>query len=32
VHVDAEKAKKIVAQHLVNGNVVREYTVGSVEK
>jgi len=31
VHVDAEKAKLIVAQHLVNGNVVREYTVGAVD-
>lgn len=32
VHVDAEKVKRIVAQHLVNGNVVKEYTVGLVEK
>ncbi|MDD2494398.1 MAG: (2Fe-2S) ferredoxin domain-containing protein [Tissierellia bacterium] len=32
VHIDAEKAKRIVAQHLVNGNVVKEYTVGSLEK
>ena len=32
VHVDSEKVKKIVAQHLVNGSVVTEYTVGSVEK
>lgn len=32
VHVDAEKARRIVAEHIVNGNVVKEYTVGSVEK
>lgn len=31
VKVDVEKAKRIVAQHLVNGNVVREYTVGALE-
>lgn len=32
VHVDAEKARRIVAEHIVNGNVVKEYTVGAVEK
>lgn len=29
IHVDSEKAKRIVAEHLVNGRVVREYTIGS---
>ncbi len=29
IHVDSEKAKRIVAEHLVNGSVVREYTIGS---
>ena len=28
VHLTAEKAKRIVAEHLVNGNVVTEYTIG----
>lgn len=32
VHLDAEKAKRIVAEHLVNGNVVTEYTIGYYEK
>lgn len=32
IHVDAEKARRIVAEHIVNGNVIKEYTVGSVEK
>lgn len=32
IHVDAEKAKRIVAEHIVNGNVIKEYTIGSVEK
>lgn len=27
VHVDAEKAKKIIASHIVNGNVVTEYLI-----
>lgn len=31
IHVDAEKAKRIVAEHLVNGRVVREYTIGAVD-
>jgi len=31
IHVDSEKAKRIVAEHLVNGSVVREYTIGSAE-
>ena len=32
VHLDAEKAKRIVAEHLVNGNVVTEYTIGASAK
>ena len=32
VHLDAEKAKRIVAEHLVNGNIVTEYTIGYYEK
>lgn len=32
VFMDAEKAKKIVAEHIVNGNVVTEYTVGAREE
>jgi len=32
VHIDAEKAKRIVAEHIVNGKVVSEYTIGAVEK
>ena len=32
VHVDAERAKRIVAEHIVNGNVVNEFTIGAVEK
>lgn len=31
IHVDPEKVKKIVAEHLVNGNAVKEYTIGSAE-
>jgi (2Fe-2S) ferredoxin len=32
VHIDPEKAKRIVSEHLVNNNVVVEYTIGSAEK
>ena len=32
VHLYADKAKRIVAEHLVNGNVVTEYTIGYYEK
>lgn len=32
VKMTAEKAVKVVADHLVNGNVVSEYTIGSVAK
>lgn len=28
VNIDAEKAKKIVAEHIVNNKVVKEYTIG----
>lgn len=32
VKMTEEKAKKIVADHIVNGNVVTEYTVGAVNE
>ncbi len=32
VKLDAEKAKKIVVEHLINGRPVIEYTIGEVEK
>ena len=32
VKVDAEKAKKIVEQHLVNGKVIAEYTIDAADK
>lgn len=32
VHIDSEKAKRIIAEHIVNGKVVSEYTIGAVEK
>lgn len=32
VKMTAEKAAKVVADHLVNGNIVTEYTIGSVAK
>jgi (2Fe-2S) ferredoxin len=31
IHVDPEKAKKIVAEHLVNGIVIKEYTIGTAK-
>ncbi len=31
VNMDAEKAKKVVAEHIVNGRVVSEYTIGAQE-
>lgn len=31
VHLTAEKAKRIVSEHLVNGNIVKEYTIGYEE-
>lgn len=32
VHMDPEKAKRVIAEHIVNGNIVTEYTVGAYEK
>lgn len=32
VKMTEEKAKKIVADHVVNGNVVTEYTIGAVKE
>ncbi|MEG0256777.1 MAG: (2Fe-2S) ferredoxin domain-containing protein [Christensenella sp.] len=32
VKMDAEKAKRVVTEHLVNGNIVTEYTIGHYEK
>lgn len=32
VKMTPEKAAKVVADHIVNGNVVAEYTVGTVDK
>ncbi|WP_066505163.1 (2Fe-2S) ferredoxin domain-containing protein [Abyssisolibacter fermentans] len=32
VHMDSEKAKRVITEHIVNGNVVTEYTVGAYEK
>ena len=32
VKMYAEKAKRVVAEHLVNGNIVTEYTIGYYEK
>jgi len=29
IHVNSEKAKRIVSEHLVNDNAVREYTIGA---
>ncbi len=31
VKMDAEKVAKIVVDHIVNGNVVTEYTIGSIK-
>ncbi len=32
VKMTEEKAKKVVAEHIVNGNVVTEYTIGEADK
>ena len=32
VHMTAEKVARIVAEHVVNGQPVEEYTIGAVEK
>lgn len=29
INVNSEKAKRIVAEHIVNGNIVREFTIGA---
>lgn len=29
IHVDSEKAKRIVSEHLVNNKIVREFTIGA---
>lgn len=31
VNMTADKVKRVVAEHLVNGQIVNEYTIGSVE-
>ena len=31
VKMNPEKAKRVVAEHLVNGNIVTEYTIGAAE-
>jgi len=31
VHMTAEKAAKVVNEHIVNGNVINEYTIGNLE-
>ncbi|MBQ9067352.1 MAG: (2Fe-2S) ferredoxin domain-containing protein [Clostridia bacterium] len=31
VKMTADKAKRVVAEHLINGNVVKEYTIGYTE-
>lgn len=31
VEMDEEKAKKLIADHIVNGNIVSEYTIGAAE-
>lgn len=32
VEMDAEKARRVIAEHIVNGQVVTELTIGAVEK
>ena len=32
VNMTPEKVKRVVAEHLVNGQVVKEFTIGAVEK
>ncbi|MDF2675736.1 MAG: ferredoxin [Bacillota bacterium] len=29
INVNSDKAKRIVAEHIVNGNIVREFTIGA---
>jgi len=32
IEMTEEKAKRVIAEHIVNGNIVTEYTIGSSEK
>lgn len=32
IFVDSRKAKRIISEHIINGKVVNEYTIGSEEK
>jgi NADP-reducing hydrogenase subunit HndB len=32
IFVDSRKAKRIISEHIIDGNVVNEYTIGSEEK
>lgn len=32
VNMTEEKARKVIAEHIVNGNIVTEYTIGAEEK
>ncbi len=32
VYMTAEKAKRVIAEHIVNGNIVSEYTIGAYEE
>lgn len=32
VHMTPEKAKRVISEHIVNGNVVEEYTIGADKK
>jgi NADP-reducing hydrogenase subunit HndB len=32
VEMTEEKARRVIAEHIVNGNVVTEYTIGAVDK
>lgn len=31
IHVDPDKVRRIVAEHLINGSVIKEYTIGAAE-
>lgn len=31
VQIDADKARRIITEHIVNGKIVTEYTIGAVE-
>ena len=32
IYMNPEKSKKMIAEHIVNGNIISEYTIGSEEK